>query len=143
MQRGLGGTQSLDVLGFESFITGDDFEANFFPFIQCLEALSGNLRMMHKDILAGILGNEAKPFFVIEPFYLTTGHNFSLLRFGRNSTIGHKNTPSRRGGVKSHHGKHITPRTALTIKTYDDLVKHLLQKTNSRGQRSFPRQNNI
>jgi hypothetical protein len=32
---------------------------------------------MNKNILTCLLGNEAKPFFVVEPLYFATCHNFS------------------------------------------------------------------
>jgi hypothetical protein len=37
---------------------------------------------MHKDILAGFLGNEAKPFFVVKPLYFAAGHNVWFLLLG-------------------------------------------------------------
>src|SRR5271170_5250718 len=35
--------------------------------------------MMHEDILAGVLGDKAKPFFIVEPLDFATGHNLLLI----------------------------------------------------------------
>jgi len=35
---------------------------------------------MHKDILTGVLRNEAKPLFVVEPLHFATCHIFPDLR---------------------------------------------------------------
>jgi hypothetical protein len=35
---------------------------------------------MHENVLTGILGDKAKPFFVVEPLDFATGHN-ELLTF--------------------------------------------------------------
>jgi hypothetical protein len=36
--------------------------------------------VVHKNILTGILGDKAKPFFIVEPLNFATGHN-ELLNF--------------------------------------------------------------
>ena len=68
---------ALNVLGFQPFITGNDIKGDVFALIQCFESRADNRRMMHKDVLPGILGDEPKPFFIIEPLDFATGHNLS------------------------------------------------------------------
>src|SRR5207244_8851917 len=69
---------ALDVLGLQAFGAFDNFEVHNFPFVQGFEPLSLNGGVMHEDILAGILGDEAKPFLIVEPLDFTTGHNLLL-----------------------------------------------------------------
>jgi len=70
--------RALDVLGFGSLVTGDNIEENLIALIQRFKALPDNGRMMNEHILAGLLGYETEPFFVVPPFYFTTGHSFLL-----------------------------------------------------------------
>jgi hypothetical protein len=51
---------------------------DYFAFLQGFVAIPINARVMHKDILSLILGYEAKPSTVVEPLYLSTGHNLSF-----------------------------------------------------------------
>src|SRR5437016_5378107 len=55
---------------------------NYLPFVQSFEPLSLDGGVMHEYILAGFLGDEAKPFLVVEPLDFTTGHNLLLLLRG-------------------------------------------------------------
>jgi hypothetical protein len=65
-------TSELDnVLGLESFRALDHFELHFLIFLERFETLPLDGGMMHKDISAIFLGNEAIAFSVIKPFYLT------------------------------------------------------------------------
>jgi hypothetical protein len=69
-----GRCDALDVLGFQTFVTRRDLEGNIIAFIQGFKSLANDAGVMHKNILAGILGNKPKTFFVIEPFYFSTRH---------------------------------------------------------------------
>jgi len=77
---------ALDVLGLQAFGAFDNFKVNDFPFVQGFEALTLNRGVMHENILAGILGDEAKPFFIIEPLDFTTGHNLLLFSEAKKKT---------------------------------------------------------
>jgi hypothetical protein len=68
---------ALNMFGFQPFFTRNDFEGNNVALIQGFESLTGDGGMMHKYILPGTLGNEAKPFFIIEPLDFAAGHNDS------------------------------------------------------------------
>src|SRR2546425_887411 len=70
---------SLDVLSFQTFGTFDNLKLDGFPFVQGFETLSLNRGVMNEHILAGLLGNETKAFFIVEPLDFTTGHNFFLV----------------------------------------------------------------
>jgi hypothetical protein len=72
--------QALNVLGLGTFGAGHNFETDHFALIQGLKPIPDNRRVMHEDIRAGFLDDEAKPMLVIEPFYFATGHNFPLLK---------------------------------------------------------------
>jgi hypothetical protein len=50
--------------------------------------------MMHKDVLPCVLRDKAKPFFIIEPLYFTTGHNFSSVIETRGTEIKKHNCTS-------------------------------------------------
>jgi hypothetical protein len=65
---------TLDFLGFQSLIAGNGFKGNFVAFIQGFKSRANNGRMMHKNVLTGILGDEAEAFFIVEPFYFSAGH---------------------------------------------------------------------
>jgi hypothetical protein len=68
-------THALDVLGFKPFVTRDNIEGHFVTFIQGFEARTRDGRVMHEYVLPGILGDKAKPFFVVEPLDFATSHN--------------------------------------------------------------------
>ena len=70
---------ALDVLSFQAFGAFDNLKLHGFPFVQGFEALTLNGGVMNEHILAGILGNETKTFFVVEPLDFATGHNFFLV----------------------------------------------------------------
>lgn len=65
---------ALDVLSFKTFVTRDNLERDDFAFVQGLESSAHDRRVMHEHILAGFLGNKAKPLFIIEPLNFTTCH---------------------------------------------------------------------
>ena len=69
---------ALDVLGLQAFGAFDNFKVNDFAFVQGLETLSLYGGVMNEHILAGLLGDEAKPLFIVEPLDFTTGHNLLL-----------------------------------------------------------------
>ncbi|HSY19212.1 MAG TPA: hypothetical protein VK815_12795 [Candidatus Acidoferrales bacterium] len=70
-------TQTLDVLGFQTFVAGDDVEGDLFSFVQGFKASPGNGRMMHENVLPAALGDEAKPLFIVKPLNFAAGHNCS------------------------------------------------------------------
>jgi hypothetical protein len=70
---------ALDVLGLQPFIAADNVKGDFVAFIEGLEPRAHDGRMMHKDILPGILSDEAKPLFIIEPLDFATGHKLLLI----------------------------------------------------------------
>jgi hypothetical protein len=71
---------ALNVLRFQPFVAVDNFEGNLVAFIQCFESRTRDGSVVYKNILPGILGDKAKPFFVVEPLNFATGHN-ELLNF--------------------------------------------------------------
>jgi hypothetical protein len=68
-------SHALDILGFQPFVAGDNIEGNFVSFIQGFESRTRDGRVMHENVLTRILGDKAKPFFVVEPLDFATGHN--------------------------------------------------------------------
>jgi hypothetical protein len=69
---------ALDVLGLGSLFPSHNVENNLFALVQRLETSPRNRRMMHKDIRAALLHDEAEPVPVIKPFYFATGHSMPL-----------------------------------------------------------------
>src|SRR5258708_3462195 len=67
----------LNVLGLGSLIARDDVEGHWITFIQHLEPLTGNRRVLHDNIFAPILRDKAKALLVVPPFYFATGHKLS------------------------------------------------------------------
>ena len=45
------------------------------PSFKVLNPCARDGRVMHEYVLPGILGDEAKPFFIVEPFDFATSHN--------------------------------------------------------------------
>jgi hypothetical protein len=68
---------ALNVLRFQSFVAGDHFKSDHLTLVQSFETAAHNGRVVHKDVLPGVLGDKAKPFFVIKPLNFTTSHNVS------------------------------------------------------------------
>jgi hypothetical protein len=64
----------LNVLGFETLPALDQLKAHDLTLVQGLETAAGDLGMVHKDILTGILNDEAESLFIVEPFDFATGH---------------------------------------------------------------------
>jgi hypothetical protein len=64
----------LDILCLQPFVAGHNIEGDFFPFIQGLKSATRNRGMMHENILPRALGDESKPFFIVEPFYFAACH---------------------------------------------------------------------
>ena len=75
IRRRSGWVDALDVLGFQPFVAGRDFEGNRFSLIQGFITLTQDGGVMNKNILSRILGNKAEAFFVVEPFHFAAGHN--------------------------------------------------------------------
>jgi hypothetical protein len=65
---------ALDILGFQSLFAGNGFKENFVAFVQGFESRADDGRVMHKNVLTGILGDEAEALFVVEPLYFSAGH---------------------------------------------------------------------
>jgi hypothetical protein len=72
--------QALHVLGFQAFVAGYDFKGDFLAFIEGFKPGAEDGRVMHENVLAGTLGDKAKPFLVIEPLYFAASH-IQLLTF--------------------------------------------------------------
>jgi len=64
----------MNILGFKSLVARDDVEGDFFTFIQRLKSGPSNGRVVHENVLTGILGDETETFLVIEPLYFATSH---------------------------------------------------------------------
>jgi hypothetical protein len=71
------GLGALDVLGLQTLVAGNDVERDRFAFVQRFEASPQDGCVMNKHILPRLLGDEAEPFFVIEPLYFATCHILS------------------------------------------------------------------
>jgi hypothetical protein len=69
---------TLDVEGLGPFLALDEFVVDEFPFLEGFVAIAIDARMVHKDILSLFLSDETEPSSVIEPLYLSTGHNLSF-----------------------------------------------------------------
>jgi hypothetical protein len=74
-------TRALDVFRLKTPVTGHDIEADLVALVQNLEAFAENRTVMHKDIVARVLGDEPKTPFIVEPLDFAAGH-ISLLNFG-------------------------------------------------------------
>ncbi len=61
--------------GMWTFLALADLELNLLAFIQRSIALYVDVRVVNKQLIATIIGNdEAKPLFWTEPFYCTSTH---------------------------------------------------------------------
>src|SRR5262245_19406918 len=70
--------KSLDVLGFEPLVALNDFKVDNFAFLQGLETIAQNRRVVDKHVLPRILSDEPKAFLVVEPFHFPTCHRLLL-----------------------------------------------------------------
>ena len=68
----------LDVEGLGPLLALDEFVVDEFPFLKGFVSIAVDACVMHKDILSLFLGYESKPSTVVEPLYLSTGHNLSF-----------------------------------------------------------------
>lgn len=70
-----------DMSGCRTFGTIDHLETDAITFLERFETVSLYGRMMDEDIFATILGDEAKSFRIIKPFYSSFSHvdNSSLV----------------------------------------------------------------
>src|ERR1041384_6179559 len=66
--------RALHVLSFWTFFPRHNLEDDFFTFVQRLEAFPHDRRVVDKDILPAVLGNEAKPLFIVPPFDFAFSH---------------------------------------------------------------------
>ena len=98
---------ALNVLGFQPFVADDDIEGDIVALIQGFESRADNGRMMHKHVLPGILGDEPKPFFIIEPLDFATGHN--LLLTSRGATLKAKRTRLKSSRACNHFSETLMP----------------------------------
>ena len=76
--------RALNILRLQTFGALDNLKVNDFAFIQGFKALSLDGSVMNKHILAGFLGDEAKPFLIVEPLDFATGHNLLLFSEAQN-----------------------------------------------------------
>jgi hypothetical protein len=74
-------SHALDILGFQPFVAGYNFEGYFVAFIQGFKSRANDGRVMYENVLPGTLGDEPKPFFVVEPLNFAASHNIKLLSF--------------------------------------------------------------
>jgi hypothetical protein len=75
---GNSGLKALDVLSFGAFIAINELVTDLISFAQRLIAGANDGRVMNKNVLSGLTGYETPTTFIIEPFYLSTGHTFFL-----------------------------------------------------------------
>jgi hypothetical protein len=73
---------ALHICGFQALVTGNDFKDYGFAFGQRLVSVAENGGMMHEDIPARILSNEAKAHFIVKPLNFATSHIRPDLRDG-------------------------------------------------------------
>jgi hypothetical protein len=57
------GAGALDIRGFQSFVAGDHIKDDGFTFVQRLETVAHDGRVMHKNVLPRVLGDKTKAFF--------------------------------------------------------------------------------
>ena len=73
---------ALNVLRFQSFIALDDFKMDDFSFVESLEPVAVDCRVMHENIGSGfLLKDKPKSLFIVEPFYLPAGHRTPVSRY--------------------------------------------------------------
>ena len=77
IRRSSGRIDTLNLFSFQSFFARQDFKRNSIALFEGFEARTDDRGVMHKDVLTGILRDEAEPFFVVKPLYFSTRHNFS------------------------------------------------------------------
>jgi hypothetical protein len=77
-RRGSGRLGALDVLRLQAPIAGNGFKGHVFAFVQGLVATTKDGGVVHKDILPGVLDNEAETLFVVKPLYFATCHSCSV-----------------------------------------------------------------
>jgi hypothetical protein len=70
---------ALDILRLQSLVAVDNFEGNRVSLIQGFESRADDARVMHEDVLAGILGDEPKPFSIVKPLHFAAGHKQLLI----------------------------------------------------------------
>ena len=64
----------MDVLRLQTFFSVHKLEVHILTFFECFVALTENGTVMNEDVLAALAGDEAIPFFVIEPLHFAAGH---------------------------------------------------------------------
>jgi hypothetical protein len=81
------GSKLDDILGLESFSSLDHLKLNLLVLLERLETFSLDGGMMHEDIGAVLLGNEAITLSIVEPFHLTLHFHAEsiLLKIGTTS----------------------------------------------------------
>ncbi len=68
----------IDVHGFGPLLALDELIVDHLTFLEGFVAVSVDAGVMDKDILSLILRDEAEPSAIVEPLYLSTGHNLSF-----------------------------------------------------------------
>jgi len=116
--------QALHVLGFQTFVAGYDFEGDFFAFIERFESGADDGRVMHENVLAGTLGDKAKPFLVIEPLYFATSH-IQLLTFLRSPLKIKTDTTGKQLMSANYFQKRFMPQFDARLSVGAAFVKHL------------------
>ena len=69
---------AMNVLRLQAFCAFDNLKVDYLPFVQGFETLALNGGVMYEYILTGLLGDETKPLFIVEPLDFATGHNLLL-----------------------------------------------------------------
>ena len=63
-----------DVLGLEALVALGDVELDAVTLVQRFVTVHLNRRVVHKYVLATVLGDETKTLFVLEPLHSTLSH---------------------------------------------------------------------
>jgi hypothetical protein len=65
---------TLDILRLQPFVALNNLEGDGVAFVQGFESRPDDGRVMHEDILTGILGDEPEPFSIVKPLDFAASH---------------------------------------------------------------------
>ena len=83
---------AFDVFGLQSLFARNNIEVDVVAFIEGSKSVTLDRAVMDEDVLTGLLGDEAKPVFVIKPLNFATGHNVLSLEIDARGDRNKKNT---------------------------------------------------